>query len=83
MIRHEGIEIIGVTLAGRAVQVESVPTLLEELPDSAWPYGLVVAAWEVGIISLSQDVPRIKANEMKLLKLLKAHVILVDLWPSA
>ena len=47
------------------------------------PHGLVVAAWEVGIISLSQDVPRIKANEMKLLKVLKAHGIVVDLWPSA
>lgn len=83
MIRHEGIEIIGVTLAGRAVQVESVPTLLEELPDSAWPYGLVVAAWELAITSSSQDMPLIKANEKKLLKVLNAHGILVDLWPSA
>jgi len=56
---------------------------LEELPDSAWPYGLVVAAWELGITSSSQDMPLIKANEKKLLKVLKAHGIVVDLWPSA
>jgi len=56
---------------------------LEELPDSAWPYGLVVAAWELAITSSSQDMPLIKANEKKLLKVLNAHGILVDLWPSA
>src|SRR4030095_3656114 len=83
VIRPEGIEIIGVTPAGRAVQVESVPSVLEEWPDSASPYGLVVAAWEVGVISSSQDLPLIKANGTKLLKLLKARGILVDLWPSA
>ena len=83
VIRPEGIEIIGITPVGRAIPVESVPGVLERLPDSAWPYGLVVAAWDIGIISSSRDLPLIKANGAKLLKVLKAHGIVVDLWPSA
>ena len=83
VIRPEGIEIIGITPAGQAIPVESVPGVLERLPNSAWPYGLVVAAWYIGIVSSSRDLPLIKANESKLLKVLKAHGIVVDLWPSA
>jgi hypothetical protein len=83
VIRPEGIEIVGITPVGQAIPVESVPGILERLPDSAWPYGLVVAAWGIGIMSSRGDLPRIEANRTKLVKMLKAHGIAVDLWPSA
>ena len=83
VIRPEGIEIIGITPVGRAIPVESVPGVLEKLPASAWPYGLVVAASDIGIVSSSKDLPLIMASRRKLLKVLNAHGIAVDLWPSA
>src|SRR6267142_6547963 len=43
IVRPDGIEIIGTTPVGGAITVESVPGVLGSLPDSAWPYGLVVA----------------------------------------
>jgi hypothetical protein len=83
VIRPEGIEIIGITPIGHAVPVESVLGVLERLPDSAWPYGLVVAASDVGILSSTSDLPLISANRAKLLKLLKGQGVVVELWPSA
>jgi len=83
VVRPEGIEVIGITPAGQAIPVESVPEKLEQLPDSAWPYGLVVMVSDSGIVSSANDVPRMQINRSKLLKVLKAHCIAVDLWPSA
>jgi hypothetical protein len=82
-VRPEGIEVIGVTPPGQGIPVESVLDILEHLPDSAWPYGLVVAASDIGILSSRKDIPRIDQNRTKLLKVLKSHGIAVELWPSA
>jgi hypothetical protein len=82
-VRPGGIEIIGVTPAARGIPVESVPDVLEHLPDSAWPYGLVVAVSDVGVIGSEKDIPRIQTNRVKLLKILRQHGIVVELWPSA
>lgn len=71
----------GVTPVGQAIPVDSVPLVLEGLPDSAWPYGLVVAVQDIGLVS-DGDLPRIEANRKKLLMLLKKLAIAVDLWPS-
>ena len=83
VVRPEGIEVVGVTPAGQAIPVESVLDKLEHLPDSAWPYGLIVMVSDAGIVSSSSVQPRIKANRAKLLQILKAHGVAVDLWPSA
>ena len=83
VVRPEGIEVVGITPAGRAIPAESVPDKLEHLPDSAWPYGLIVMVSDAGIVSASNVQPRLQANREKLLKILKAHGIAVDLWPSA
>jgi hypothetical protein len=83
IVRPEGIEIVGVTSVGQAIAVEAVPGVLERLPDSAWPYGLVVATSDIGIVSSRRDQPRIEANRTRLLKVLRALGIAVDLWPSA
>src|SRR6266576_5240940 len=71
IVRPDGIEIIGVAPVGRGIVVESVSGLLERLPDSAWPYGLVVAVQDIGILSAKTDLVRIEANRIKLLNLLK------------
>ena len=90
IVRPDGIGIIETTPAGRGISVasvphvvESVPDVLEKLPDSAWPYGLVVAVQDVGILSSSDDKTRIEANRKELLRLLRQHGIAVELWPSA
>ena len=51
IVRRDGIEILGVTFVCRGVPVDSIPRMLEALPKSAWPYGLVVAVQEIGISS--------------------------------
>ena len=82
IVRRDGIEIVGVTPAGEAIPVDSVPGVLKGLPDSAWPYGLVVAVQDIGLVS-EGDPPRIEANRRRLLILLKKLGIAVDPWPSA
>ena len=83
VVRPEGIEVVGITPAGQAIPAESVPDKLEHLPDSAWPYGLIVMVSDAGIVSSSNVQPSIQANRARLLKILKAHGIAVDLWGSA
>ena len=46
------------TPVGRAIAVELVPGVLERLPDTAWPYGLIVAVQDVGVLSGKSDLPR-------------------------
>jgi len=82
IVRRDGIEIIGKMAVGHSIPVDSVPGILKELPDSAWPYGLVVAVQDIGIVSPG-DPARVKANRKALLTLLKKLGIAVDLWPSA
>jgi hypothetical protein len=83
IVRRDGIEILGITPVGRAIAVQSVPEVLERLPDSAWPFGLVVAVQDIGILSGKTDLAGIEANRTKLLNLLKELGIAVDRWPSA
>jgi hypothetical protein len=82
VVRRDGIEIIGMMAVGHSIPVDSVPGILKELSDSAWPYGLVVAVQDIGIVSPG-DPARVKANRKALLTLLKKLGIAVDLWPSA
>jgi hypothetical protein len=85
VVRRDGIEIVGTTPAGQSIDVSSIPAALEKLPASAWPYGLVVAIQDIGLVS-GKDPERIADNRtklMKLMKLMKDLGIVVDLWPSA
>src|SRR2546421_11285075 len=50
IVRRDGIEIVGMTAVGQAISVDSVPGVLKGLPDSAWPYGLVVAVQDIGLV---------------------------------
>lgn len=82
VIGGDGIYILGVTAAEKSISLEAVESTLERLPDSAWPYGLVVAVQDASIISGEGELPRIEANRKKLLKLLKKLGVTVDRWPS-
>lgn len=82
IVRRDGIEIVGTTAVGQTIPVDSVPGVLKGLPDSAWPYGLVVAVQDIGLVSQG-DPPRIEANRKRLLTILQKLNVAVDLWPSA
>ncbi len=81
VVRHDGVEIVGVTPAARPAPVETIGSKLARLPDSAWPYGLVVAVQDVSILGSPADLPQVEANRVKLLQLLKKLGITADLWP--
>jgi hypothetical protein len=82
IVRPDGVVILGMTPAAQTITVESVPAVLQKLPDAAWPYGLIVAVQDVGIVGGITDTPRIDANRTKLLKLLKELDVAVDRWPA-
>src|ERR1700722_5643487 len=82
IVRRDGVEIIGRMAVEHSIPVDSVPGALKELPESAWPYGLVVVVQDNGIVSPG-DPARIKANRKTLLALLKKFDVAVELWPSA
>jgi hypothetical protein len=81
VVRPEGIEIYRITPPAQGVPVESVLDILEHLPDSAWPYGLVVVVSNIHLLSSRKDIPRIDANRTKLLMILRQQGIAVELWP--
>lgn len=83
IVRADGIEIVGMTSDGSHIAVESLAAALESLPDSAWPYGLVVAIQGNGIVAGESDRARIDANQTLLLGLLNDLGVVVDAWPSA
>jgi hypothetical protein len=78
-----GIEVLGVTNTESPITVDSVAPLLDGLPDSAWPYGLIAAVQDNGILSSERDRPLIEANRTQLIRLLNKLGIAIELWPSA
>lgn len=83
IVLPDGLKVLGVSGTEKPISVDSVAPVLEGLPDSAWPYGLVVAVEDNGIISSKQDVMLIDANRRQLLRLLRNLGIAVNLFPSA
>jgi hypothetical protein len=81
VVHRDGVEIVGLTPAEHLIPVELVGSELERLPDSAWPYGLVVAVQDNSLLRSSRDLPQIRANRGMLLQLLKRRGITADLWP--
>jgi hypothetical protein len=82
VVHRNGIEVVGVTPRGGTIPVESVPDMLERLPNSVGPLGLVVAIQEAGIRG-TEDGPFIKSNWKRLLPPLGKLDITVEPWPSA
>jgi hypothetical protein len=81
VVYGDGIYIVGVTVPEYNVPVDTVPAFLERLPDSAWPFGLIVAVQDESIEAYG-DGPRVEVNRTKLLKLLDDLGIPVDRWPA-
>lgn len=81
VVHRNGIEVIGITGKGALIPVHTLAEVLKRLPNSAWPYGRVVAVQDSSI-QATGDAPQIKANRKKLLRLLHEMQIEVDPWPS-
>jgi hypothetical protein len=76
----DGIKVLNATPLGHAMPVESVQKTLEGLPNSAWPYGLVVAIQD-NAVQTTKDRPKIEANRKQLVLLLKKLGVKIDYWP--
>jgi hypothetical protein len=83
LVRADGIEIAGTANGGSPIAVESVAAALEGLPDSAWPYGLVVAIQDNGVVAAEAEGSRIETNRTSLVGILNELGVVVDFWPPA
>jgi len=83
IVRADGIVMSGVTNEGNPIPVKAVAAALEGLPDSAWPYGSVVAVQANGIAVSEAERSRIEANRMLLEPLLSELGVIVGFRPSA
>jgi hypothetical protein len=85
IVNEDGVQIrkSGDDYAAEIVAVPEVLGVLEKLPTSAWPYGLVVAVQENGICCQypDGDAER-RANRVELLNRLNKAGVLVSLWPT-
>lgn len=81
IVLREGVEVVAVTDKGSPTPVSAIREVLEGLPNSAWPYGLVVAVQDSSIQSQG-DAQCLKANRKKLLRLLRDVHVEVEPWPS-
>jgi hypothetical protein len=82
---EDGVEVLkkGNDNPAPAVSVENAMKFLEDLPDSAWPSGLVVAVQQQSVCCRYSDgESRIRANRMDLVSRLRRAGITVSLWPS-
>jgi hypothetical protein len=81
-VRADGIELLNRASPGHVVPVESIPEVLNGLPDSAWPYGLVIGVGDAGIVGSNDDRPKIERTRARLFQLLKELGVAVGFWPA-
>ena len=82
---EDGVEVrkSGDDYSAPVVSVAEVMRFLEDLPKSAWPYGLVVAVEEGSVCCrYPGGEERMRANQVDVVKRLKRAGIAVSLWPS-
>jgi hypothetical protein len=84
VIHPNGIEVLakGADSEGPILRAYSATLFLRELPAGGWPYGLVVAVVDAGLLGGTDDLPRIRRNRAELLHLLRKLGVKVELWPS-
>jgi len=78
IVRVDGFEIVGVTDPGSPLTIDALVATLEGLPDSAWPYGRVIAAQESSIVGGQSDQPRINASRDLLVQRLSQLGLIVN-----
>lgn len=83
IVRPDGIVVSGASKNGSSIRVDEVPAALENLPDSAWPYGLVVAVQENAVVASHADQAGIETNRNLLVAVLSRLGVTIDFWPSA
>jgi hypothetical protein len=86
IVNEDGVQVrrTGDDYDAQIVSVAEVLGVLEKLPASAWPYGLVVALQENGICCRESDgQARKHANWRELMDRLRRAGIVVSLVPSA
>jgi len=86
VIRAEGVEVIlkGTSAERQVISCDELAIFLESLPDTAWPYGRVVAAQEIGIRrGDGKDARPIAENKARVERILASLDVKVDWWPSA
>ena len=67
----------------RVIHVSDLEKTLKSLPLSAWPYGKVVAASEIGIRSgRSEENQLIERNRTEVERILSSLGVTVEWWPS-
>jgi hypothetical protein len=90
-IDYSGVWITSPQLPGgpRKISSDQVLSVLDNLPDAAWPYGRIVAASESGVLPVikgaesAEQQRRLRESLLRLKQQLEAHGIAVDPWPSA
>ena len=80
---HDISPILGGTDRTDPITLNSVPSFLEGLLDSAWPYGLIVGAGKNRIVGSEKDGPQMDLNLRMLVQQLEKLGVVVLLWPSA
>jgi len=81
MVRADGVVIFGVN-DGNPIPVKAIESALERLPDSAWPYGSVVAVEDYRSAMSGPDRPQIEANKALLEPLLGELGIIAGFRPT-
>ncbi|HEV2322516.1 MAG TPA: carboxypeptidase-like regulatory domain-containing protein [Terracidiphilus sp.] len=82
IVRPDGIIVSGASGGGRPIPVDAVPAALESLPNSAWPYGLVVAIQAMNPAASESERSRIEAIRGKLESRLGELGVTVGFRPS-
>lgn len=83
IVRADGVVVSGVTDDGNPIPVKAVAAALEDLPDTAWPYGSVVAIQDYRIAASEPERSRIEANQMLLEPLLGELGVIAGFRPPA
>ena len=79
----KGVEVRSASLAGgtTTVRVDELRRVLAGLPISAWPYGRVVLATQIGLVGSLDDLGLITRNREEAAQVLKALAIEANWWP--
>jgi hypothetical protein len=82
-VRTNGVELTATSIRPHLISIDSALEELEGLPDSAWPYGLVVAVSQPGLGFVGDDPSQIALNRDRLVDLLKKMGVAVMFYPPA
>ena len=84
IVREDGIGLLD--LANNEIHIlkpDEIPAVLAALPDSAWPYGRVVAIQESGVAGSDAGKVQIRKNRALLAGTLEALKVAITWVPSA